>query len=71
MKTLFLIILIVSIGSAVSAHASFDARPHLTGRHFKSIVGADALLICKYSNSRAKFEILSQTGKCAPYLIVQ
>jgi hypothetical protein len=28
-------------------------------------------LICEYSGAGAKFEILSQTGKCAPYITIQ
>ena len=55
---------------AVSAHAAISSRAVLTGRHVKTFAGAP-LLICEYSGARAKFEILAQTGKCAPFIQVQ
>jgi len=46
-------------------------RALLVGRHLQRSGAGDPLLICEYSGSYAKFEILSQNGKCAPYIDVQ
>jgi hypothetical protein len=56
---------------ALSAHASFTARAALVGQHLDRSFAGDPLLICEYAGSRVKFEILSQNGKCAPYITVQ
>ena len=56
---------------AVSANAAFSARATLIGQHLNRSFPGSPLLICEYSGSRAKFEILSQNGKCAPYIDVQ
>lgn len=55
---------------AVAASAAAGSRATLIGQHFKSFAG-NPLLICEYSGASAKFEILSQDGKCAPYINVQ
>jgi hypothetical protein len=56
---------------AVSAYAGFTDRATLIGARVNQSFAGDPLLICEYSGSRAKFEILSQNGKCAPYIDVQ
>jgi hypothetical protein len=56
---------------AVSANAAFTSRATLVGQHVNRAIPGDALLICEYSGGGAKFEILSQTGKCAPYITLQ
>jgi hypothetical protein len=56
---------------AASANAAFTARATLTGQHLNRSFPGNPLLICEYSGSHAKFEILSQNGKCAPYIDVQ
>jgi hypothetical protein len=56
---------------AVSADAAFTSRAMLVGQHLNRVFAGDPLLICEYSGAGAKFEILSQTGKCAPYITVQ
>ncbi|MDP9013227.1 MAG: hypothetical protein M3O41_11330 [Pseudomonadota bacterium] len=56
---------------AVSANAGFGARANLIGQHVNRSFAGSALLICEYSGAGAKFEILSQNGKCAPYIKVQ
>ena len=54
---------------AATASAAFAARALLIGQYLKPFAG-DSLLICEYSGAKAKFEILSQNGKCAPYIDV-
>jgi hypothetical protein len=56
---------------ATSANAGFGARATLTGQHLNRSFAGSPLLICEYSGAGAKFEILSQNGKCAPYINVQ
>lgn len=56
---------------AVSANAESSSRATLIGQHLNRSFPGSPLLICEYSGSRAKFEILSQNGKCAPYIDVQ
>jgi hypothetical protein len=56
---------------AVTANAEFTARATLIGQHLSGYFDGTPLLICEYAGSRAKFEILSQNGKCAPYIKVQ
>jgi len=56
---------------AVSANAEFTSRATLVGQHLNRAFPGDPLLICEYSGAGAKFEILSQTGKCAPYITIQ
>ncbi|MGA2839905.1 MAG: hypothetical protein ABSG18_06930 [Steroidobacteraceae bacterium] len=56
---------------AVTANAEYTARATLIGHHLNGYFGGTPLLICEYAGSRAKFEILSQNGKCAPYITVQ
>jgi hypothetical protein len=56
---------------AVSANAAFTSRATLVGQHMNRAFPGDPLLICEYSGAGAKFEILSQTGKCAPYITLQ
>jgi hypothetical protein len=56
---------------AVSANAAFASRATLVGQHLNRAFAGDPLLICEYSGAGAKFEILSQTGKCAPYITIQ
>jgi hypothetical protein len=67
MKTLTLL---TGVLFAISASAHFNARATLIGRHVTTHAGA-AILICEYSGARAKFEIMSQNGTCAPYINVQ
>jgi hypothetical protein len=55
---------------AVSANAAFTSRATLVGQHMNRAFRA-ILLICEYSGGGAKFEILSQTGKCPPYITLQ
>ncbi len=68
MKTLTLL---TGLLVAVSANAAFTSRATLVGQHVNHAFPGDALLICEYSGRGAKFEILSQTGKCAPYITLQ
>ena len=68
MKTLTLL---TGLIVAVSANAAFTSRATLVGQHVNRSFPGDALLICEYSGAGAKFEILSQTGKCAPYITIQ
>jgi predicted Rdx family selenoprotein len=68
MKTLTLL---TGLLVAVSANAAFTLRATLVGQHLNSAFAGDPLLICEYSGAGAKFEILSQTGKCAPYITIQ
>jgi hypothetical protein len=56
---------------AMSANAEYVARAMLIGQHLNRSFAGSPLLICEYSGARAKFEILSQNGKCAPYIDVQ
>jgi hypothetical protein len=56
---------------AVTANAEFTARATLIGQHVNGYFGGTPLLICEYAGSRANFEIVSQNGKCAPYITVQ
>jgi hypothetical protein len=56
---------------AVSANAGPTSRAPLVGQHMNRAFAGDPLLICEYSAAGAKFEILSQTGKCAPYITIQ
>ena len=68
MKTLTLL---TGLLVAISANAAFTSRATLVGQHLDRSFAGDPLLICEYSGAGAKFEILSQTGKCAPYITVQ
>ncbi len=68
MKTLTLL---TGLMVAVSANAAFTSRATLVGQHLNHAFPGDPLLICEYSCAGAKFEILSQTGKCAPYITIQ
>jgi hypothetical protein len=56
---------------ALTANAAFSARATLIGQHVNGSFAGSPLLICDYASSSAKFEILSQNGKCAPYIDVQ
>ncbi len=56
---------------AVAANAEFAARATLIGQRLNGYFGGTPLLICEYAGSRANFEIVSQNGKCAPYITVQ
>ena len=68
MKTLTLL---TGLMVAVSANAAFTSRATLVGQHVSRAFPGDRLLICEYSGAGAKFEILSRTGKCAPYITIQ
>ena len=56
---------------ALSANAQPAARAALIGKQVNNSHANGPLLICKYVSPNAKFEILSQNGKCAPYINVQ
>jgi hypothetical protein len=56
---------------AAAADAAISARASLIGSHLIPTTSGSSLLICEYSGERAKFEILSQNGKCARYIDVQ
>jgi hypothetical protein len=56
---------------ALAASAGSTARAALVGRHLNGYYQGAPLLICEYSGPRARYEILSQNGKCAPYINVQ
>jgi len=56
---------------AVSADAAVAARATLVGQRLDRSAAGGPLLICEYAGSQAKFEILSQNGKCARYIEVQ
>jgi hypothetical protein len=56
---------------AVSANAEFTERAALVGQHVSGSFAGNPLLICEYSGTRAHFEILSQSGTCAPYIDVR
>ena len=68
MKTL---VLCTGILFALSVNAQGGTRAALTGQHTNRMLTDEPLLICEYTGARAKFEILSQDGKCAPYINVQ
>jgi hypothetical protein len=63
--------LLMGLLVAVSANAAFTSRATLVGQHVKRDFAGDPLLICEYLGAGARFEILSQTGKCAPYITIQ
>jgi hypothetical protein len=63
--------LLTGLMVAVSANAAITSRATLVGQHVSRAFPGDPLLICDYSGAGAKFEILSQTGKCAPYITIQ
>ncbi len=68
MKTLVLsVALLVSAG----AHADFSSRATLVGQHFKGSVEGNPVLVCVYSGRLAQFEIVSQSGTCAPFIEVR
>ena len=56
---------------ALSVSAQPVARAALIGQRMTASHENGSLLICKYAGSNAKFEILPQNGKCAPYINVQ
>ena len=68
MKTLTLL---TGLLIAVSANAAFTSQAKLVGHHMSRAFPGDPLLICEYSGAGAKFEILSQTGRCPPYIPLQ
>jgi hypothetical protein len=68
LKTLTLLTVLLV---AVSANAAIASRATLVGQHLNHTFAGDPLLICEYSGAGAKFEILSQTGRCAPYITIQ
>ncbi len=68
MKTLTLL---TGLLVAISANAAFTSRATLVGQHLNRAFEGDPLLICEYSGAGTKFEILSRTGKCAPYITIQ
>jgi hypothetical protein len=68
LKTL---VLCAGILVALSANAQPSARAALIGKQVNTSNANGPLLICKYVSPNAKFEILSQNGKCAPYINVQ
>jgi hypothetical protein len=51
---------------AVAANAGLSSHAKLVGQRMSG-----ASLICEYSGSRAKYEILAQRGACAPFIDVQ
>jgi hypothetical protein len=55
---------------AVAANAALTSRAALIGSHTVARAGGSSL-ICEYSGTRAKFEILAQRGACAPFIDVQ
>ena len=68
MKTLTLL---TGLLVALSANAAFASRATLVRQHVNRAFAGEPLLICEYSGAGAKFELLSQTGKCAPYITIQ
>ena len=68
MKTLALL---TGLLIAASANAAFGSRATLIGQHVNRAFAGEPLLICEYSGAGARFELLSQSGKCAPYITVQ
>jgi hypothetical protein len=68
MKTL---LLCAGLLCAVAANAETTERAVLIGQHVSGSFAGNPLLICEYSGARARFEILSQNGACAPFLYVQ
>ncbi len=68
MKTFaFSLALLLSSG----AQADFSNRAALIGHHFKGSVEGNPVLVCVYSGALAKFEIVSQSGSCAPFIEVR
>jgi hypothetical protein len=63
--------LLMGLLVAVSANAAFNSRATLVGRHVNRAFAGEPLLICEYSGAGTKFEILSHTGKCAPFISIQ
>jgi hypothetical protein len=55
---------------AITANAESAGRATLIGQHLNGYFDGSPLLICEYAGARAKFEILSQNGKCARYIKV-
>jgi len=68
MKTL---VLCAGLLLTLSANAEFTERAALVGQHVSGSFGGSSLLICEYSGTRARFEILSRSGTCAPYIDVR
>jgi hypothetical protein len=56
---------------AVAANAALTTRATLIGARVNRSFAGSPLLICKYSGAHANFEILAQSGTCAPYIDVQ
>lgn len=56
---------------AIVANAALTSRATLVGQHMHVSASGGSALICEYSGMRAKFEIISQHGSCAPYIDVQ
>jgi hypothetical protein len=56
---------------ALSVNAQGGSRAALIGQHTSRAFADGPLLICEYAGATAKFEILSQNGKCAPFINVQ
>ncbi len=67
MNTLALLGLMV----AAAADGGSAARAVLVTQHVNRAFAGEQLLICEYSGAGARFEILSQSGQCAPYLTVR
>jgi hypothetical protein len=55
---------------AVVANAALTTRAPLVGQHRVSAGVGSSALICEYSGTRAKFEILAHDS-CAPFIDVQ
>lgn len=68
MKTL---VLCVGLLIAVAADAGIGGRAALTGRHEMGSYAGAPIVICEYAGPGTRFEILSENGRCAPYLDVQ
>jgi hypothetical protein len=51
---------------AVVANAQLSSHAKLTGRR-----SSGTSLICVYSGAHAKYEILAQSGVCAPFIELQ
>ena len=57
--------------TAVAASAAQISRATLVGQHRVPGTTGQSSLICEYSGVRARFQLLSQHGRCASFIEVQ
>jgi hypothetical protein len=65
------VLLCAALLLTVTANAASESRATLTGQRTDASFRGGPLLICEYAGARARFEILAQSGKCAPQITVR